>query len=363
MGRLMTALLTALYSAAAGVVLVSALRPSPCLAQTFTSSPRASIAPAFGASGAATQLLENLPFLAAQSDDPALVRRYDDVVVATHRPDVVVAVAQDVPELAITRDDGRTWWRIALPEAIKPPVVVGITPSGDVLAASREGKSPWLRLDYRRQEVALQVGIEGVDQLAATDRMMFARLRENGFRYSRDDGRTWVRGPDAPNQTHTLEVTPRGEVVATYSWSAGCGGGGEGFEKWTVGASEWTHVSDGFGAISFDGWVYEAGSQCVANERETALCARRASDEGPGVAALPLTEPPRFELANGPTSTIVRVGRRLYVAREGKLELVSDDVPSSLSQFAVDARGRLIGVANGHVVRWSHETGFRTFLF
>lgn len=77
----------------------------------------------------------------------------------------------------------------------------------------------------------------------------------------------------------------------------------------------------------------------------------------------PLPEPTDFELANGPTSTIVRVGRRLYVAREGKLELVSDDVPRSLTQFAVDPRGRLIGVANGHVIRWSHETGFWIFLF
>lgn len=353
------AVLPALVAGLHLAAIATAPTPAPPRVAVIVTPPATSSPPPGPASGSPpASTAAPPPPPATQTPAPdALLRTFVGVAVNEAHPYVILAWSHR--EVALTIDDGATWRRWPFPgtDATVPPVG---TVTGRGVGLLSLGFNGWLevRADGVESIHPLFGGV--VTTFASDARRTVALMKEpdDVIRtvVSVDGGATWRGAPDAPQGAYDVALLPGGRVAVPYAWSASCGGGAEGVMTWRPGEKEWAaeeqpHV----GHLTPDLHVVSAG----CGETADVLCAWP-----PGADAAPVLGPRSAGgtgstawFASGHGTTHVGEGPTVLRLEAGGFRVVDRAAPSSLSGVMVDGRGRLVGLANGHVVRWTPSTG------
>lgn len=287
------------------------------------------------------------------SPHQALLRTYARVAVNPARPAVILAWNHQ--EVAYTDDDGATWTRSRVPGTDRTDPPVG-TVTGDGAGLLSIGLQGWLRFRRGTTEHVIPPASGVVTRWASDGRWTFAFVREPEVErvlVSRDHGATWRTGPAAPEGAYGATLLADGRLAVSYAWSAGCGGGAEGVSTWTPGDTEWTAVAQPHvGHLTRDLHVLAEG--CDGSPADV-LCAWAPGPQGqPAVGpSLARVDGARVWFATGPSGSYAGAEGRVYRVEAGAFRLVDAEAPVSLDHVVVDGRGRLVGIANGHVVRWT----------
>lgn len=283
-----------------------------------------------------------------------LLRTYRGV--AVHQAHPAVILAWSLREVAFTADDGATWTRSRLPGSDGAELPVG-TVTADGAGLLSLGLSGWLRVRAGVVEsVAPPIG--GVVTAWATgDRWTYALVSQPDevvrTIVSADRGTTWRVGPDAPQGAYAATLLPDERLAVSYAWSASCGGGAEGVMALQPGGAGWVPVEQPHvGHLTPDLHVLAEG--CEGSPRDV-LCAWP-----PGAGARPAVGPSLARpagspvwFASGRTGSFAGTEGAVYRVEGGSFRPVDTAAPWSLDGVVVDGRGGLVGLANGHVVRWS----------
>jgi hypothetical protein len=81
----------------------------------------------------------------------------------------------------------------------------------------------------------------------------------------------------------------------------------------------------------------------------------------PRAAGPSVREDAHVHIATNGLETFALFDRELYSVTRGTFTRVDWNAPTSLTHLTVDGKGRPVGIANGHLVRWSKEEGWRVF--
>lgn len=284
----------------------------------------------------------------------ALLRSYDRVAVNPAHPEVILAWSRT--GAAITTDDGTSWTRTDLPGTDGTELPVG-TVASDGAGLLSLGLQGWLRLGKGGVQQVLPPSGGVVSAWASDERWTFALVKEpdelQRTLYSHDAGATWRRGPDAPRGAEAVTPLTDGRAAVSYAWDTSCGGGDEGVVTLRSGEGTWSRLEQHrLGTLGPDLHVLGVGCD---EHRTDAVCSWPPGDDakpsvGPDASIRP-GESPWF--ASGRRASFVGGGGAVRRVRDGVFTEVEVAAPQGLHDVVVDGKERLVGIVNGHVVRWT----------
>lgn len=184
------------------------------------------------------------------------------------------------------------------------------------------------------------------------------------FALSHDAGRTFQdEAASIGNAGFSAIVAPDGSIDAMTGYEAACGGGGQARERRDPVTGEWTALAWGLDApfdwgLGANGFAYGV-DECGPGEHD-ARCVIAVGASPKAVLRLPpLAAWASLQVSTNGRDTFALYGPYLIDLDGERGRVVDTRAPSDTWIASVDSDGRVLGLADGSVLRWSREEGWR----